>query len=180
MREWASTEFPAAQDDMGRLLDGFLDVPTGDLADWLAEPGDIHQELPAPGVQRALALWLEGVHGLRRRAAYATSSASSSEGGARRQRPAGARPERSRSPAGTRPERSRSPAGARPERGRSPIRAPEPRRSARANKGCPPGPDSLARGTPMPMDVASSDGGSADRPRQLPAEGGRGSKRGGR
>lgn len=177
--DWTTTEFPsaaAAPGGVDGLLDEFLGIPSCavPVARWAAEPGDLHQELLPAEVRRALTTWVKDVRGHQRQAAYAAGSpASSSEGGTgQQQRPAPGPP--SRGPAGPQqPERSRSPGGARPERGRSPAAtAAGPRRSARASLGRPPGPDSLARGAPVPMDVASSDGGSPGRPRRPPGRGG--------
>lgn len=139
--EWSTSAFPSADEQPGeaqRLLDQLLAQPGAATAvnSWARQRGELQLDLPPPDVVTALVAWFGGVHGLRRCSAYADGgSASSSEGGGQPQQ------------AGQ-PGPAAAAAAAAAAAGRRP--GPAQRRSSRANLGRPPGPESLARGAPLP------------------------------
>jgi hypothetical protein len=163
LMEWASTEFPSAEaipGEVERLLGVFAAAPESAtlLAQWAAEPSDIHPELLPAGIVSALVALFHARHGHRRQPAYADGGSTSSSAGGGPDSAVGA---------------SNAAGGQR----RQPAGAPAPRRSPRPSLGMAPKPGALVRGAPeAPASSAGAarDGGRGGG-RSAPGRGGGGS-----
>lgn len=136
LTEWASTEFPSAEavpGEVERLLGVFAAAPESAtlLAQWAAEPGDIHPELLPADVVGALVALFHARQGHRRQSAYADGGSTPSS-------------------AGGGPSSAAGVSNAANEQRRQPARAPAPRRSPRPSLGVAPKPGALMRGAPEP------------------------------